>query len=169
MFQYDETVDRLYGIELVNDMTIRKTAQFSHRPYFDWIQKLVNHLIVNPDPMVVPVYRFEVLEDLPNAERSWGSFKYAYEMMRLPKLTNDEKDALNDIISNRWKDQETHPAVVKARKEFPELYTFMTKVMDDGYYTDIHDGNFLKDQEGNYRIIDLEGFSSYPSLGIRAR
>lgn len=169
MFQYDETVDRLYGIELVNDMTIRKTAQFSHLPYFNWIQKLVNHLIANPDPMVVPVYRFEVLEDAPNAGRSWGSFKYAYEMMRLPKLSNDEKDALNDIICNRWKDQEAHPAVVRARREYPELYSFMMKVFDNGNYTDIHDGNFLKDQEGNYRIIDLEGFASYPGLGIKDR
>ena len=164
MFKYDENVDRLYGIELVNDLTIRKTAQFSSRNYFEWIQKLCNHLIANPHPMVVPVYRFEVL-DVPQDNSNWGSYKYAYEMMRLPKLSGEEKNALNITLSHRYRPD--HPDLVPVKRDYLAMYKFMQQVCDEENYTDLHDGNFLKDQEGNYRIIDLEGFARFPGLGNR--
>jgi hypothetical protein len=166
MFKYDENVDRLYGIELVNDLTIRKTAQFSSRGNFEWIQKLCNHLIANPHPMIVPIYRFEVLEEIPErGNNQWGVFKYAYEMMRLPKLSREEKHALNTTLSHRYRPD--HPDLIPVKRDYLAMYKFMQQVCDENNYTDLHDGNFLKDQEGNYRIIDLEGFARFPGLGNR--
>lgn len=168
--KYDENVESRYGITLVNDKVIRKEGLLGRRESLDYITRLINHLIMYPDPTVVPVYRFEVLEEKPESRTSgWGTFKYAYEMMRLPMLSREEKDAMNTFISNRHNLTGEHvpPHVVSAKLEFPELFQFMSKVFSDGNYTDIHDGNFLKDEQGNYRIIDLEGFARYPGVDGR--
>ncbi len=168
MFKYDENIESRYGIKLISDQVVRKEAGFSQRESFNWIKKLVNHLIVNPDPMVVPVYRFEVLqeEDDKNNER-WGTFRYAYEMMRLPMLDRAEKSLISTMCSlyHPVTRDNPNPDVQKGWRELPKLMEFMNKVLADGHYTDLHNNNFLKDQEGEYRIIDLEGFRRYPGVG----
>lgn len=167
MFKYDENVEARYGIKLVNDRRVRKEAAFSRRTSLEWIRKLTNHLIANPDPMVVPVYSFEVLEELEESRGNWGTYRYAYEMMRLPMLSNDEKNVINHVIRfyRPVTRDENHPDIQRAWREFPKLVEFLNRVVADDYYTDRHDNNFLKDEEGNYRIIDLEGFARYPGLG----
>jgi hypothetical protein len=155
---------------LVNDRIIRKEAQFSDRESFDWIRNLVLHMISFPNPMVVPIYRFETLEETNSkSDARWGVFKYAYEMMRLPMLTNEEKHLITVMIRNRYPVQrdDLQPDIRKGWIEYPTLVEFMNRVLADGAYTDLHDNNFLKDEQGNYRIIDLEGFSNYPGLGSR--
>jgi len=164
MFKYDQNVER-YGIKLVNDRVIRKEAQFSTYKHFEFLSRLARHLIANPDPTVVPVYKFEVLEEAPEG-KLWGTFRYAYEMMRLPMLSREEKSAINTFFQHRYNmNRSEDPYLLRDKREFPELAKFMSKVFDDDNYTDLHDGNFLKDEEGNYRIIDLEGFSRYPGVG----
>lgn len=167
--KYDENVESRYGIKLVDDRTVRKEAEFSTRASFDWIRKLVLHLIANPDPMVVPIYRFEVIEETPETDsRHWGVYKYAYEMMRLPMLMKEEKMLITAMIQKRWSSNNPpDPIIQSGEREFPELFAFMTRVLNEGNYTDLHDNNFLKDEQGNYRIIDLEGFNKYPGLGNR--
>lgn len=170
--KYDDNVEQRYGIKLINDRVIRKEAQFSTRESFEWIRSLVLHLLANPNPMVVPLYRFEVMEETPSKNNShWGTYRYAYEMMRLPMLTNEEKQVITWMIREKYRGQvhqnDSRPEAQKAWREYPTLVQFMNRVLADGYYTDLHDNNFLKDEEGNYRIIDLEGFGSYPGLGQR--
>jgi len=168
--KYDDNVESRYGIKLVDDRTIRKEAEFSQRENFEWIRKLVLHLIANPDPMVVPIYRFEVITETSDRDdRRWGHYKYAYEMMRLPMLTHDEKELITAMIQRRWTSNNPPPdaTIEEGRRNFPDLVAFMTRVLAEGNYTDLHDNNFLKDEQGNYRIIDLEGFSRYPSIGNR--
>lgn len=169
MFKYDENLDQRFGITLVSDTIVRKEASYGSQNAFEWIQKLTNHLIANPDPMVVPVYKFEVLEiKQPNGSR-WGTFRYAYEMKRLFMLDRAEKQLINDIIradNYRPVDRVHHsPEITRGWRELPQLMEFMNRVLSDKLYTDIHNNNFLKDDDGSYRIIDLEGFSEYPGLG----
>jgi hypothetical protein len=169
MMKYDDNVESRYGIILVNDRVVRKEAQVSTRANFEWIRKLVTHIMLNPNPMVVPIYRFETIEEeLPSARNgNWGTFKYAYEMMRLPMLDKAEKNLISKLIS-RYKPvtrDDPDPAIQAGWKDYPVLVQFMNQVLADRYYTDLHNNNFLKDEEGNYRIIDLEGFSRYPSVG----
>jgi hypothetical protein len=168
--KYDENLESRNGIKIVNDRTVRKEAQFSTRESFEWIRKLVLHLIVSPNPMVVPVYRFEVMEETSEKDNPrWGTYKYAYEMMRLPMLSNEEKSLIMRLIREYRPVTRDHDDVSIQRgwKEYPTLVEFMNRVLADGNYTDLHDGNFLKDEDGNYRIIDLEGFYKYPPLGNR--
>ncbi len=168
--KFDDNVERCFGISLVNDRVVRKEAQFSTRESFEWIRKLVLHLLANPNPMVVPIYSFEVVEETNEQENArWGVYKYAYEMMRLPMLTKEEKNIITKMIARRGNVQrdDPNPDFQQGWQEYPTLMVFMNRVLADGYYTDLHDNNFLKDEEGNYRIIDLEGFGSYPDLGYR--
>lgn len=168
--KYDDNVEARYGIKLVSDRVVRKEAQFSTRESFEWIRNLVLHMLANPNPMVVPVYRFEVMEETNEEENSrWGVYRYAYEMMRLPMLTKEEKRLITILIGGRRpvNRDDPRPDIQDGWKEYPTLVEFMNRVLADGYYTDLHDNNFLKDEEGNYRIIDLEGFGSYPGLGQR--
>ena len=167
--KYDDNVEQRYGIKLVNDRVVRKEAQFSTRESFEWIRGLVLHLLANPNPMVVPLYRFEVMEETPSKNNShWGTYRYAYEMMRLPMLSREEKSLITAMIQRKYQlDNYSDPVIKDGQRDLPELFAFMKRVLDDGYYTDLHDNNFLKDEEGNYRIIDLEGFGSYPGLGQR--
>jgi hypothetical protein len=166
--KYDENVEVHYGIKLVDDRVIRKEAYYSQRNNFEFIRNLANHLIANPDPMVVPVYRFEVMEETPEKEnRTWGSYKYAYEMMRLLMLTRAEKEIITTMIQKKYSDSQDHPVIQGARRDYPELHAFMSRVLSEGHYTDLHDQNFLKDEQGNYRIIDLEGFTRYPGIESR--
>jgi hypothetical protein len=173
MLEYDESlVDRYgsYGISLIGEDVVRKEASFSQRSNFEFIRNLVNHLIQTPDPMVVPVFRFETLEeDPPKTEGAWGTYKYAYEMKRLPKLSEAEKTIISRVIGH-YKPVPTDtpdPTFQRYWKENSSLMEFMNKVLDDGNYTDLHSGNFLKDHDGSYRIIDLEGFYKYPLIGNR--
>lgn len=167
MFRYNNNLG-VYGLTLINDRVVRKEAVYSRLESLNFIQKLVNHLIANPDPMVVPVYKFEIL-DSGSSRSPWNAFSYAYEMMRLPMLSRDEKSLINKMISHRYNldKDELHPDLTSGRREFPKLFKFMKQVIDDENYTDLHDGNFLKDEEGDYRIIDLEGFYKYPGVGTR--
>jgi hypothetical protein len=45
---------------------------------------------------------------------------------------------------------------------YPTLTAFLTKIIEQGKYWDIHAGNVLKDEDDNYRLIDLEGFIRTP-------
>lgn len=165
--KYDENVESRWGITLASDQVVRKEYSYSREESFNWIRGLVLHLISNPDPMVVPVYRFEDLRGAPKKDHY--EFRYAYEMMRLFMLTREEKYFI-DVLARRkhsnLRDTED-PDVLRGKKEMPELFNFMVDVIEQGHYNDIHDGNFLKDDQGNYRIIDLEGFTTYPGMGPR--
>lgn len=170
MLKYDENVESRYGIKLTNDQVVRKEYAFGDRESFELIRRLCNHFINNPDPMVVPVLSFEVLEETTTNEKErWGTFKYAYEMKRLFMLTSDEKTIIETCIRRFWssRDLKTDPDVKMemARKENLKLVEFMDAVLRQGRYSDLHSGNFLKDENEDYKIIDLEGFMKYPADG----
>ena len=169
--KYDDNLAQRYGITLVDDRVVRKVSQYSQRQNFEFIRDLVNHLIQNPNPMVVPIYRFEVLEETTEKENPhWGTYKYAYEMMRLPMLDKDEKELITKVIGNYHPvpRDTVDPGFQRAWRGLPKLMEFMNKVLADGFYTDLHNQNFLKDEEGEYRIIDLEGFRTYPGVHDRS-
>lgn len=167
MFKYDENVEGRYGIKLVGDRIIRKEAGFGDRVAFNLIRRIVNHFIAFPSPLVVPVYRFEVLEEHDNMNGNWGTYKYAYEMRRLCMLSREEKTVINRVFRHVTpiKRDNPDPEIQACWKEFPQLVEFMNAVLTEGRYNDLHDGNFLKDENGDYKIIDLEGFMKYPLDG----
>lgn len=159
MIKYNHNLG--YGLTLVNDRVVRKTAKLSTRQAFEHLQAICTHLMRHPDPTIVPIYDFKVLCE-PQSVFGW--YEYQYDMMRLGMLSNDEKDfILRLTLLNRseWND---HAGIQEYKKSFPELYSFIDTIAYQGRYCDIHAGNFLKNEQEQFFTIDLEGFYSGQSL-----
>jgi hypothetical protein len=46
--------------------------------------------------------------------------------------------------------------------EYPELFSFLKKILKIDRYFDLHSGNVMIDEEENYRLVDIEGFIRTP-------
>jgi hypothetical protein len=163
MIKYDESIDEYYHIKLVDDRTVRKEASLGTKESFELLEAIINHFIAHPDPMVVPVYKFEVLER-PKAS-NYGVFIYQYDMKRLGMLNEGEKNLIHHMNMHKLYGEKYNNAKMHVEylsKEHTELYEFMTEVLALNRYTDVHGGNFLKDEDESYKIIDLEGFIRTP-------
>lgn len=156
-----------YGIELVNDSILRKTSHCGSAEMLTTIRSLVNHFIKYPDPLVVPVYDWQ-----ENGAPDNGIYTYSYTMKRMALLSNEERhvvylccllfDRPDDIYRNDFRKRASN-SLVEYQKTYSELISFMQKAIVEKQYHDNHTGNFMKDELGDYHIIDIEGFVSYPS------
>lgn len=163
--KYDPNIESRNGITLIDEHRVRKEAQLSTREGFDYTRAVVKHFIRKPDPMVVPVYTFEVIEETPEKESRYGTYIYAYEMMRLGMLSRDERaviDVSYPYYHNGIPVDVKHDILQMGWRSYPKLLKFLNVVFQQQRYSDIHSGNFMKDQDGDYRIIDLEGFNGSP-------
>jgi hypothetical protein len=150
-----------YGITLLDEVTIRKKAEVSGEDTYEFISAVCNHFIRNPDPMIVPIYNFRLLE---RPKSLFGTFRYHYDMMRLGMLEIGERFLITRMVnvhSSKW-DNDQYIAEIMD-KQTP-LFNFIKEVIDRGGYNDLHQGNVMKDEQERYRLIDLESFanSRYP-------
>lgn len=154
-------------VQLISDGIIRKIERCSMEKSMIFMEALINHFIEWPDPMVVPVYNFKVLSNKRN------DYAYQYDMMRLGILTQEERnliDHIGDLCDRRGMDAFDEPSpkeeygttLTQGEREFPQLFLFLKEVVRLNRYHDIHSGNILMDMDGDYRIIDLEGFLRTP-------
>jgi hypothetical protein len=152
------------GLRLVNDHVVRKTVHLTTREAFLFMQAVLKHFITYPDPMVVPVHRYDVIQ--ATLDNVYGTFSYSYDMQRLGMLSENEKEIIESAYYLRHGltpyalDHEK--TIQMGRKHYPNLVKFITRVLDEDRYRDTHCGNFLKDENQDYRIIDLEGYMRYP-------
>jgi len=120
------------------------------------MQVLVKHFINHPDPLVVPVSRFEIIENTQYNHR------YSYDMEFLGMLSKEEKlfiDRVGDLHDQFGadalnQDYDLYPE----RHSLPRLFSYLKEVIALNRYHDLHAGNIMIDLDENYRIIDLEGF-----------
>jgi len=47
-------------------------------------------------------------------------------------------------------------------KDNPKLALFVQCLSEQGRYWDLHSGNIMMDMDGNYKVVDLEGFLNTP-------
>lgn len=164
MVEYEQNVER-WGIKLLDDKTIRKTAS-QNRDCFKCVEAIANHFIKYPDPMVVPVYTFKVTERPEKEDVSYGVYRYTYDMKRLAVLSYDEKKLISQMNARKYYGESSQYVnmafIERAKKDYSDLYDFMKEVYAQNRYRDIHDGNFLKDEDESYKIIDIEGFIYTP-------
>lgn len=154
------------GLSLETDSIVRKTWIVSTETYALNVCQLVNNFIHNPDSKIVPVYDWQYFG------RADHGYKYSYSMERMCSLSREEKtiiDVAGDSESRFAKD----PMLLCAQEscedlaqENPDLIAFLLEVIKDGKYHDLHSGNIMLDLDGNYKLIDLEGFlsSNYNSV-----
>jgi hypothetical protein len=162
--KFRDDIESYYGLTLVGEdkARVRKEASFSTRECYIHTKAVINHFIRNPDPLVVPIYSFEELE--ATLDNQYGTYRYAYTMKRLGMLDSDERRIIDEFHS--WDsevDRDHHSEWFRLGwKQYPTLMDFMNVVHRQKRYRDLHGGNFLKDENNDYKIIDLEGFSTYP-------
>lgn len=160
---FREDIEEYYGLTLVGDKDkIRKESFFTTRECYLHTKAVINHFIRCPDPLVVPVYSFEEIE--ATLDNQYGTYRYAYTMKRLGMLDSDERRIIDEFHCWDSEVAEDHHNewFRKGWREYPTLMSFMNVVHRQKRYRDANDGNFLKDENGDYKIIDLEGFSTYP-------
>lgn len=160
---FREDIEEYYGLTLVGDKDkVRKEGCFTTRECYLHTKAVINHFIRCPDPLVVPVYSFEEIE--ATTDNQYGTYRYAYVMKRLGMLDNDERRIIDEF--HYWDSEvsvDHHNEWFRTGwREYPSLMNFMNIVHRQKRYRDTHGGNFLKDENGDYKIIDLEGFSTYP-------
>jgi hypothetical protein len=158
-----------YGLKYIGDgYTVRKTTTCSGQKTLHFMRALCEHLIARPDPMVVPVYKFQNL-----SSKVENLYQYSYDMLRLGDLDGNEKEIIWQV-GNAWRNGIAKPtrqfteygekvySVSKAWDTYPELMKYLGKIVKQDRYHDLHGGNIMKDEEGLYKIIDIEGFLNTP-------
>jgi hypothetical protein len=152
-----EGLHQYYGLSLVDEAIVRKEASTSMRDSYLAIKMLCEHFIAHPDPLVVPVYAFQTLSE---GVGDYGTFTYSYDMKRLGQISRDEKD----LISNFTDSYNSFGQATLSRimKDYPRLMPFLEKVQEQDRYVDLHSGNVRVNEDGDYQLIDLEGFIIIP-------
>lgn len=151
-----------WGLELIDGNRVRKESSFTTREAYVHTKAVINHFIRNPDPLVVPVFSFEEIQ--ATLDCHYGTYTYAYVMKQLSMLDWEEKRIIDEFHCWHSEVNRDHHNewFRKGWKEYPALMDFMNIVYRQKRYRDLHSGNFLKDEDGTYKIIDLEGFSTAP-------
>jgi hypothetical protein len=132
-----------------------------------FMDALLKHVIKYPEPLVVPVYDYRILETKESEIYALDEYIYSYDMMRCGILTVQERGFINTVAAEysfNYIDTFNKSAdkLEAGRKEFPRLYSFLKQVVEQDRYWDIHSGNVMMDEDGEYVLIDLEGFVRTP-------
>ena len=120
----------------------------------------------NPDPLVVPVYSFLSKVEIEPAPGRSGSYSYQYDMMRCGILPVDQRDFVcevgdsHELYGRRVFEKD---AELRYKSDlYPELACFLEEVIFRGEYWDLHSGNVMFNEDGEYVLIDMEGFVREP-------
>lgn len=111
--------------------------------------------------MVVPVYEFRLLP------KTNGYYSYSYDMMRCGILLPSERSLVN-VVGDLYDAhgagacQQDNEELYSRAREFPKLFEFLTELTKQNRYWDIHSGNVMIDEDHNYVVVDLEGFTRTP-------
>jgi hypothetical protein len=149
-------------LEYVGDgFTIRKSALCIGQEALNFMQKLCEHLIAHPDPLVVPIYNFEYI-----GAYSGNTHKYSYDMARLGGITREETNIIWQV-GDAWRAGIEDPTRHYKQNAdcwdgHEKMMHFLEKVVVLNRYHDLHGENVMMDNDGDYRLIDLEGFKNPP-------
>jgi hypothetical protein len=152
MIKYEYSLP--FGLELIDDFTVKKMGRYSLIESIKQFEIIINHFINHPDPLVVPIYSYQYISG-----NNKSFYIYSYTMKRLGLLSEEEKKIISLCIRSKL---DTDKDFCRLKEEYSSLIHFMDQVLTQNRYVDLHNRNFLKDEEGNYKIIDIEGFLKYP-------
>jgi len=167
MIKYANTLPPRRGFELIDEHTVRKTSNLGSKGELEVIEAIVNFFEANPDPYVVRVSNFKFLPKNNNM------FQYSYDMERLTPISLEEKWFINQFADFAWYRQD--PFDIQNWCQFftdeqPSSYfktllegghplvEFLRTIIDQDRYNDLHHGNVMMNLDGDYVLLDLEGF-----------
>jgi hypothetical protein len=151
-----------YGLELLDENTVRKTASAWREENFDFMSVLCKHLMAHPNPLIIPVLDFQEIPRKNLKVENWQSNReYFYDMPRCGDISHDEKLVVDQV----WSAYHRHGRIEHEKAEkYPALMSFLEEVIIEDHYHDLHSGNIMTFPDSKYGmvLIDLEGFTALP-------
>jgi len=143
-------------IEVINENIVRKHASASNEDFLK-IKSIIEKYIAEPSEQVVNVLFFQIKDTFKFFNKTYVN--YCYDMKRLYKLSEEERDIIHSASTNlccMWEDDV--PLIKLGKEKYPNLIKLLKEIIHDNEYHDLHSYNILKDSDGSYKIVDLEGF-----------
>lgn len=159
MLNYARRMPPNKPVEILDNGNVRKTLVNRNPDWMKYMTALLGHFTKHPEPHVVPIYDYQILSDS----------SYQYDMMRCGLLTDDERMFISIVgdLHDRYKIaacQVKDAELMAYKDKHPKLFKFLQMIVEEDRYWDIHSGNILLNEDGEYCLIDLEGYMRLPLL-----
>jgi hypothetical protein len=150
--QYPTELPDWKGVSFTKDQKkVRKENSWFDESRVDRTVRFLKYLRKNPHPTIVTILNC----------RRISSNEYSYFMPLMAELSNSHAE-LVDLYTSGTSDSDYRKANSKRisflKKKHPRLFQVIKKIESWGTYHDLHEGNLMRDQYGNPKLIDLEGF-----------
>lgn len=158
MLRYAKRMPENKPVEILDNGNVRKVLTRRSEVWMEYMKALLNHFTKHPDPMVVPIYDYKILSES----------SYQYDMMRCGLLTEEERYLITLVsdLHDRYQiaacQVDFDPELIEYKEKCPKLFEFLKQVVEQDRYWDLHSGNILLNEDGEYCLIDLEGFMLLP-------
>jgi hypothetical protein len=151
--QYPNELPYWKGLRFFPDdnRKVRKTDSWGDERRVAKTFELLTYLKNNRHPTIVTILDC----------RKISSTEYSYDMPLMAELSNSETELVDLVTSGEYNPDyriANRHRVYRLRKKHPKLFQVIQKINSWKTYVDLHEGNLMKDQYGNYKLIDLEGF-----------
>lgn len=150
--QYPTELPHWKGVFFSKDQkSVRKENSWFSESRVDRTVKFLKYLRKNPHPTIVSILNC----------RRISNTDYSYHMPLMAQLSNSEAE-LVDLYTSGDSNSDYRKANLKRisflKKKHPKLFQVIKKIASWKTYNDLHEGNVMRDQYGNYKLIDIEGF-----------
>jgi hypothetical protein len=144
------------GLCLIDQFSVRKTATL-HGERFRKFNSFMKDLVGSYRDDIVPIFDFKIIDCQPGGDDE--IYKYSYDMMRLYPLCDDEKDIIDACYNNLGTVWENESKTLLMGKDlYPSLVRFLRRALFELKYKDMTVDNVMKNEDGIYFLIDIEGF-----------
>ena len=135
------------------------------------ISKVIDYLIGHPDPVFAKVYRHNIMGQFTRTVWKNNTQRYVmyyYFMEKLEKITDDERKVFDTLLSHEDKNKKK----IFTPEKFKEIISGLSSGLDFDkkkvtffcdnlkvspvQHLDIHPRNIMKDDQGNFKMIDFD-------------
>lgn len=150
--QYPTELPHWKGVHFLPDNKgVQKTDSWGDERRVSRTVSFLNYLKNNPHPTIVPILDYRVI----------SYREYSYDMPLMAELSDSESELVGLFTEasegSVYRAKNRHK-IYRLGKKHPKLYQVIKKLNSWKTYIDLHEGNVMKDQYGNIKLIDIEGF-----------
>lgn len=150
--QYPTELPNWKGVSFTKDKKkVRKENSWFDDSRVDRTVRFLKYLRKNPHPTIVTILNYRRIS--PN--------DYSYFMPLMAELSNSESELVDLYTSGEHNSdyrRANRKRISYLKTKHPKLFQVIQKIESWRTYLDLHEGNLMRDQYGNYRVIDIEGF-----------
>lgn len=160
------------------DKVLKLGVLYEHVDYklkkrFNQIERVLKRMITYPTQSYVRVYEYGYLGTFSRKNVSWNNgtqefILYYYTMEKLEKITDDERRVFHSILSHEDRGIEKNFSTDKIKEmlegmsrgldfDAEKIILFCNNIRNATIlHLDIHVRNIMKDENGNFKLIDLD-------------